>query len=71
MTLRGADVCRLILAAVACVLPSLAQAEASRPVDCSDRPGCVRAFVLEGLHALDARPVPLPGNRIALWASAT
>ncbi|TAG23508.1 MAG: hypothetical protein EAZ40_07225, partial [Rhodobacterales bacterium] len=42
------------------------QAQTLTPLECGARQGCERAYLIEGFHSLDARPVALPGNRIAL-----
>lgn len=50
--------------ALVCPVPGLA--ETLKPIDCGARQGCERAFLIEGFQSLDARPVALPGDRIAL-----
>ncbi|NJS38061.1 MAG: hypothetical protein HC783_02620 [Rhodobacteraceae bacterium] len=56
-----------ILALVLGIGSSLSgHAQTLTPLDCGAREGCERAYLIAGFHRLDARPVALPGNRIAL-----
>ncbi len=50
--------------------PLIGLAQTLTPLDCGAREGCQRAYLIEGFHRLDARPVALPGNRIALLGLA-
>jgi len=52
--------------AAALAIPAAALAQSATPIGCDARPGCQRAFRLDGFHMLSARPVPLPEDRIAL-----